>query len=423
MNRMNAGRAGRWRGRAAAGGVFLLTLVTTAGCMKLCGPRGQTTSPQATQADGEPGRDARALAESPRAGSRWHPGSDPSAITQPRLVNIFGEMDGLPRGPVVPVGDAGFQQHTFVDEGYDADVALDPTGKWLVFASTRHSEHPDIYLQRVDGTSVTQLTSDTYNDAYPCFSPDGHQIAFSSTRSGGWQVYLMDLDGRNVVQVTNGPMQAVHPSFSPDGKRLAYMALGSRSQQWEIWTADLLTGEKRMVGYGLFPTWSPERGVNRIAFQRARQRGSRWFSLWTMELVDGEGRRPTEIAVSSTAAIVSPCWSPDGRRLTFATVVGPAGGRGTAPPRVQHDVWVVNADGTHKQRLTDGHGSNLQPFWAADGRVFFISDRGGNECIWSVKVEGGTGKVLTAEAGAHKGESGKPAVDPFESADTRDVQH
>jgi TolB protein len=408
----------RWRGRLVAGAVFVATVACVAGCMKMCGT-GATARGPAANAEGG---DGAGLAESNRPHADWQPGTPPNGEDQPKLVNVFGEMGGRPRGPVAPAGDAGFQQHTFADEGYDADVAVDPTGKWLAFASTRHSEHPDIYLQRVDGTSVTQLTSDAHNDAYPCFSPDGHQIAFSSTRAGNWQIFLMDLDGRNVVQVTSGPMQAVHPSFSPDGKRLAYMALGSRSGQWEIWTADLLTNEKRMVGYGLFPVWSPDRAANRIAFQRARQRGSRWFSLWTMELVDGEGRRPTEVAVSTRAAIVSPTWSPDGKRIAFGTVVPALTGNKPA----QQDVWVVNADGTNKQRLTDGHGLNLQPCWASDGRIFFVSDRGGTECVWSVRADDPSHKTLTADAGEAKGK-GENAhgnkADPFESADTRDVQH
>src|SRR5688500_18631367 len=131
----------------------------------------------------------------------------------------------------------------------------------------------------------------------------------------------MDLDGRNVVQVTSGPMQAIHPSFSPDGTRLVYSALGARSNQWELWTVNLMTGERRQVGYGLFPSWSPDKPVDRIAYQRARQRGSRWCSLSTMGRVSGEGRRMTEVAVCSNAAIVAPSWSPDGSKLAFTTVV------------------------------------------------------------------------------------------------------
>lgn len=317
----------------------------------------------------------------------WAPRQTPSAGAD--VINIFGEFGDArqPGGPVRPVGEAGFQQHTRLDEGEDASVAVDPTGRWMVYASTRHSEKADLYLQRVDGTAVTQLTSDAADDAFPSFSPDGTRITFCSTRSGTWQVYVMDADGRNVVQVTSGRTQSVHPSFAPDGRRVAYSSLGSRSGHWELWVADTETGGQRMIGYGLFPRWSPRRDVDRIAYQRPRQRGSRWFSLWTIDLVDGEGRRPTEVAVSPLAAIVTPCWSPDGKRLAFATVVEPARDS-NGKPYGRQDVWTIDADGTNRQRLTDGSGSNLMPFWGADGRVYFISDRDGHECVWSTRADG-----------------------------------
>ncbi len=320
------------------------------------------------------------------------------ASANPPSVNVFGELDGIPTGPAKLIGDEGFQQHTFTDEGYDADVSVDPTGKWMTFASTRHSEKASIYLQRVDGTAVTKLTSDDSDNAYPTFSPDGKLIAFCSTRAGAWNIYVMDTDGRDTVTVTSGPAQCVHPSFSPDGTRLVYSCLGTRSNQWELWTVNLATNEKQQIGYGLFPSWSPDKTVDRIAFQRARQRGSRWFSLWTLDLVDGDAHRVTEVAVSSNAAIVSPAWSPDGKRLVFATILDPNRKTKTVKNvKGEQDIWTIASDGTDRRRVTDGNGINLSPFWASDNRVYFVSNRSGNEAIWSVRP--GTGTTFTANAG------------------------
>jgi Tol biopolymer transport system component len=231
------------------------------------------------------------------------------------------------------------------------------------------------------------------------------------------------------VQVTNGTMQAIHPSFSPDGTRIVYCAIGSRSNQWELWTANVSTGERRMVGYGLFPVWSPDKTVDRIAYQKSRQRGVRWFSLWTLDLIEGEGRRMTEIAASTNAAIVTPTWSRDGKRLAFATVLPLAKPQAAKPGvkprdaaardalRGQHDIWTIDADGSNRQRVTDGNGVNLLPFWAADNRIYFISDRGGMECVWSVRSDsaravdlarrGGQAKPSGAEAGLEQRDAGQ----------------
>jgi TolB protein len=326
--------------------------------------------------------------------------SDEPFAAPPSNINTFGELDGTPPAPFNGLGKAGFQQHTFVDEGYDADVRVSPDGDWLLFSSTRHSVHPDIYLQKIDGLSVTQLTSDPADDAFPTFCPKMKQIAFASNRSGNWDIYVMDADGKNVRQITRGLANEIHPSFSPDGTRLVFSALGTRSGQWELWIVDLNTLERKMIGYGLFPEWSPRSDIDRIAFQRARQRGTRWFSAWTVDLVDGEARQATEVAFSTNAAIVAPTWSPEGKRIAFTTIVDPnaaspatLGGhaRGTT-----QDVWVINADGTERRRLTDGRGVNAQPAWGRDGRIFFVSDRGGTDAIWSVGVEDAP-KTMTAD--------------------------
>lgn len=330
----------------------------------------------------------------------------------PRIVNVFGEFDGQVGVMMTPprrFGPGGFEQVTFLDEGFDTDVSISPDGQWIVFASTRHHERPEIYLQRVGGSAVTQLTSDDAEDAFPVFSPDGSRIAFASTRNGSWDIYVMDADGRNVTQVTGtSNMYELHPSFSPDGTRLVYCATGTRSGQWELWTVDLRSLQRRMIGYGLFPSWSPRRDRDQIAFQRARQRGGRWFSLWTADLVAGEAHRLTEVAVSANAAIVSPAWNGDGTQIAFTTILNPSQDGGGA----QQDIWVINADGTGRRRITDGHGVNASPAWSSDNRVYFVSNRGGAEAIWSAQA----GPTPTVQQARQPKPDPNGATDPFASS-------
>ncbi len=326
--------------------------------------------------------------------------SDEPFSQQPSNVNVFGELDGF--GPSVfnPGGQGGYQQHTSVDEGYDADPEISPDGEHLLFTSTRHTEHPDIYLQRVDGLAVTQLTTDPADDGFARFSPDGQRIAFASNRSGNWDIYVMDADGKNVEQVTRSAANEIHPTFSPDGQRLAFCAMGLRSGQWELWTVDLRTSRLQMIGYGLFPDWSPRTDKDVIAFQRSRQRGTRWFSAWTVELTGDDAKNLTEIAYSTNAAIVCPKWNLDGTKLTFCSIIDPNASE-TVNEQVHgttQDIWIVNADGTSRQRLTDGKGINATPTWARDGRVYFVSDRGGKDAIWSIATSASTGLAKSKAA-------------------------
>lgn len=300
-------------------------------------------------------------------------------------LGLFGQMDGQSATDNAQ-GLDNLSRITFSSEGSDFDPDIAPTGKWMVFASTRHRQTPDLYVKRVDGTTVTQLTNEPSREVMPAFSPDGQRIAFASDRSGSFDIYIMDARGGKAMQVTNGSTQDLHPSFSPDGTKLVYCTFGGPSGQWEMVVVDLQNpGAKKFIGHGLFPTWSPTGDT--ILFQRARQRGTRWFSIWTIDLIDGEASAPTEIAASANAAIITPDWSPDGKHIVFCTVIDPVADEQDRPAHA--DVWMVNTDGTGRVRLTSGRFANLQPAWANDGAIYFVSNRTAEnaENIWAVRPE------------------------------------
>ena len=58
----------------------------------------------------------------------------------------------------------------------------------------------EIYVINADGSGLTNLTNDPGNDYDPDWSPDGRQIAFSSTRDGNYEIYVMNADGSEVDQ-------------------------------------------------------------------------------------------------------------------------------------------------------------------------------------------------------------------------------
>lgn len=342
-------------------------------------------------------------------------------------VNAFGErMDGQAGGFENRML-ANVTQHTFATIGRDFDPDIRNEGTMLAFASTSHSEHPDIYLKHVDGYVVTQLTSDPADDVQPRFSPDGQMIAFCSNRTGNWDIWTVHLDGTNLTQLTRDSMDEIAPCWSPDGKQIAFSVWGKRSQQWEIWVLSVdQPGVRRFLAYGLFPDWAPD--GSRIAFQRARQRGTRWFSVWVTDLVGREARNPTEVAYSDAAACIAPRWSPDGKSLACCTVsrgMSIADSQDEDFSRSGSDLWVVDAQNGVRRKLTDGAATAFNPVWSPDGRVYFVSARGGVENIWSVSSDitmaprGGDAPMGEHPQSSRASEPAHPVVTAEASAETQ----
>lgn len=303
-----------------------------------------------------------------------------------------------------PDATENVRQISFASEGADFDPSISPDARTLFFASTRHRETADIYVQSVSGSAVTQLTAHPAQDVMPAINNDGSRLAFASNREGSWDIFTMPAAGGSPTRITADPTPELHPSWSFDGTRLAYCKLGERSSRWEIWVTDITKpAAHTFVAYGLFPKWHPTE--DRILFQRSRERGERFFSIWTIDLENGEAVRPTEVASTSDVAFINPTWSPDGARVACAAVTETspeefqANPNARALPPVRSDIWVFNADGSGRVNLTGGWFVNTMPNWASDGRIYFVSDRGGVENIWSIAPYG-SAPALTAEAPA-----------------------
>jgi Tol biopolymer transport system component len=301
-------------------------------------------------------------------------------------------------------GSANISQVTDTFEGADFDPVISRDGSFMVFASTQHRATSDIYIKRMGSTVLTQVTSDPAHDMMPSISPDGQWIAFTSNRSGNWDIFVMPIDGGKALQLTTDAAPDLHPSWSPDGNSLVFCRFGQAARRWELWVLDMRTPTLSFfIGEGLFPEWCPvagtgANGTDRILYQRSRERGSRSFGVWTIDYGHGEASNPMLLASSPERAFVNPTWSPDGSWVAFAGVPNDADWAERGAPRPSNaDLYLASVEGGNRVPLTSGRGVDLMPTFAPDGTLFFISDRSGHDNVWMMTTHGAiqtaTGRV------------------------------
>ncbi len=182
------------------------------------------------------------------------------------------------------------------------------------------SSLPDLRHERESGR-ICRLTRDQGQDDFPAWSPDGRRIAFSSNRSGNYEIYVLGVDGGNPIRLTRNAADDADPKWSPDGRRIAFVSDRSGNHDIYVMNADG-TGVRQLTtnptGDGS-PAWSPD--GRSIVFASTRERAQ----LFTM---GADGSRPGSASPTTPA----PTTIPPGRRTESGSrsrAHGPAAPRST----------------------------------------------------------------------------------------------
>jgi TolB protein len=270
--------------------------------------------------------------------------------------------------------------------------------------------------------NIKQLTTEGENaEAY--FSPGGKRLIFQRTtkRDGCDQIFSMNIDGSDMRMLSNGEGKTTCAYFTPDKKHLVYASTFraspicptppdySRGYVWalfpgfDIFQADL-DGKnvKPLTTTARYDAEATIRKDGTIVFTSLRDGD---LDIYTM---DKNGQNVKKLT-NELGYDGGPFWSADGKQIVYrahhpetekekADYLALLKDNLIRPTKL--DIWVMNADGSHKRRVTNLNKASFAPYFFPDGkRIIFSSNmddpRGRNFDLYAVNVDGSSLERIT----------------------------
>jgi len=195
----------------------------------------------------------------------------------------------------------------------------------------------DIWIASLDGEAPQRLTTHPGNEYFPYFSPDGNWIAFTGLYDGNYDVYVVSVQGGEPQRLTWHPRGDEVVGWLPDGKHVLFRS-GRNDPHGtpHLFRVDLEGGDAVELPLG----WASRLGVDPDTGTYAFNRKTRERASW--------------------------------KRYRGGTA---------------SDIWVGHPDRADYVQITEFEGMDLFPMWY-DGRIYFLSDKGGTANIWSIAPDG-----------------------------------
>lgn len=210
---------------------------------------------------------------------------------------------------------------TFAQSSLLRFPALDPSGENIAF-----TYQGDIWVMNLENEIPIRISIHEAYDAYPTWSPDGEQIAFSSNRYGSEDVFVINKNGSGLKRLT------FHPS-------------NDKVNSWAV--PDRIVFETR-----------------RISAQVERDQ--------EIFYVSPEGGNPVKLMESLGSDAIE---SPDGKKVAFvrgSCRIARQAYQGSA----NRDLWIYNKKDKSYTQITKENYNDFYPVWENNESLFYISSNG-----------------------------------------------
>ncbi len=268
------------------------------------------------------------------------------------------------------------------------DFRLSPDEKNIVGVSMQAGKF-HVFLLPSEGGDPLPLTQGDGSERSPFWFPDGESIAFSSNRTGKYQLYLLRLSDKTAQQLIFNDDDYGSLSVSPNGK---YIIAKADRANASLFAYDWQTGQEssHAAGFGLQLFPRPSTDGQQVAYQFSNA------LLSGNETIMAKGIRSESQAVTLAAPGFDAVWSPDGKDVAFLRAA-----------EGKYELRIVNTGSRNEKRLAGEvliSGQTGIPYhrfysnyrWSHDGtKLIYSSAKSGAENLWTINRDGTNEQPLT----------------------------
>jgi Tol biopolymer transport system component len=204
-----------------------------------------------------------------------------------------------------------------------------------------------------------------------------------STGSGLWRTAVWKQ--RRPSKLAFAPNNSFGPAISRQLNRLAYVEVKNDSNIWRIDLRD--PGSRPSVPVPFIastrrdstPAFSPD--GRKIAFASSR---SGTEEIW---LCDMDGSNPVQLSSLGGPIVGGPRWSWDSQNIAFWT------------QGKEQDVYIISASSGALRRLVTVPGGGQWPFWSRDGQSLYFAGGIPSTEVWKMRSTGGEAVRITHNQG------------------------
>jgi TolB protein len=254
-------------------------------------------------------------------------------------------------------------------------LRLNSAGDKFVFAKKtggNADENLEIFTVNADGSGLQRITTNSYWDLYPAWSPDGTEIVFLSFRGSDLDLYVMGADGSSPGLLYDSGTHDADVDWA--GNRIVF------TSDFKIWVINAdgtspiqITNPENAGTWGTanLPIGDYDPRLNadgtKIVFERLENPNTAHGS-YNLFVINSDGSGETRLTENGYAQGLA-SWSHSGNELAY--VVAAIGEEG------KYHIYEINADGTGNQDISPayfppGFLSHSPIFSKDDSKVYFI---------------------------------------------------